>query len=594
MQVFSLRAALQQPTQVTQLHLNSCGLQEVPPTVLRCPNLRVLNLSDNQLSVLPDWLPQLKQLEELYLGGNSLRNWTADWSDWRSLRVLRLSRNQLSSVRGARLPARLQQLDLQQNRLRTLALSGLPPSLLYLDLSGNALRQLPDLSSCIHLRQLLAANNRLREWPALPRSEEPFQGLQALFLAHNRLSEIPGTIARCRSLRSLELDYNCLSTLPPELGQLPWLARLSLGGNQLKTIPTALNQLERLDELQLNDNLIDEPINFGANRQLRRLDLSKNPMDCIEYLPASLRHLKLQGLRLNDWSFLRKLDRLSALELPYDTSESLLQALCQLTTLEVLRGVLPYGKKEKLLRLLQASFGAVEKRALIDFWIFSLTEKTDPLLLQKALLSQIAALRKQARHQLLGSTQEAAILELTRAVALVGRLETPAAELNRLLAERGIENDPGAAVAIIGRAPYADFDPRLPREWFSEAQLLAFLRKRDSDSSSWHPAALTTLKKRLLHPNPNQVRLALLLLDAQIPPGGVLPVLILATRLQRDPALQRRLMTLARRHATLTYERLLRTPFPDDEQLPFKEAVRRWGQAGALSDTDLNELLGLC
>ena len=90
------------------------------------------------------------------------------------------------------------------------------------------------------------------------------------------------------------------------------------------------------------------------------------------------------------------------------------------------------------------------------------------------------------------------------------------------------------------------------------------------------------------------MKLALLLLDAQIPPKGVLPVLILAARLQQDPALQRRLMTLARRHGTPACEQLLRTPFPGNRELTLKEAVRRWGQAAALSETDLDELLRLC
>ncbi|HKK74988.1 MAG TPA: leucine-rich repeat domain-containing protein [Saprospiraceae bacterium] len=594
MQVFSLPEALQHAAAVTHLHLDRSGLKEVPPEVLRCTQLRVLNLRDNQVLELPDWLPQLAKLEALDVSGNNLRKWAADWSGWSSLQSLDLSRNRLTTIRGARLPVDLQNLNLSHNRLRTLAVTHLPTNLLRIDVSNNSLKQLPDMRACEHLRQLHAQKNLLADWPALPSSDKHLAGLQVLSLAQNRLTGVPKSIQGCQALRELDLRGNQLQRLPAEMGQLKWLVRLSLGNNQIKRIPAVLDQLTILDQLSLAENQMEGSIDLSANSQLRRLDLSKNPIREIRVLPGSLRHLRLKGLALQDWSFLRKQTKLRSLDLPAQTSEELLQAVCHLSELESLRGLLPYGKKEKLLRLLGEAFSPPEKRALLDFWVLGKKIDTDPLLLQKTLLSEIPALRKQARRQLLKPTEGQGIPPDTRAIYCLGRLQTSDVELRSLFTTRGIIQTGKAKTAILGQAPYSNFQSEGPYHWYSEAQLLAFLRKQGPKASSWTKEELGKLKKRLLHTNPSQVKLALLLMEKEALPAEIFPALILAGKLQEVPALKRRLLALARQHCPPTYEKLLQRPIYVKRESDTKEAIRQWVKNAQLPDGELEELLSLC
>lgn len=594
MQAFSLSDALRHAAAVTHLHLDRSGLKEVPSEVLRCTQLRVLNLRDNQLVELPDWLPRLAGLEALDVSGNNLRNWAADWSDWTSLQSLDLSRNRLTTIRGARLPADLQNLNLSHNWLRTLAVPHLPTKLLRIDVSHNALKQLPDLGVCEYLRQLHAQKNLLTDWPALPSSDNHLAGLQVLSLAQNRLTSLPKSIRGCQALRELNLEGNQLQRLPAEMGQLKWLVRLSLANNQIKRIPGVLAQLTILDQLSLADNRVEEKIDLSANTQLRRLDLSKNPVKEIRALPDSLRHLKLKGLFLRDWSFLRKQTKLRSLDLPTGAPEELLQAVCHLSNLESLRGLLPYGKKEKLLRLLGEAFSPPEKRALLGFWVLDKKTDTAPLLLQKALLSQIPALRKQARRQLLKPTEGQGITPDTTTIFCLGRLQTSDAELRSLFTARGIAQTEKAKMAILGQAPYPGFQPAGTYQWYSEAQLLAFLRKQGPKTSSWTEEELGKLKKRLLHTNPSQVKLALLLMEEEVLPAEIFPALILAGKLQEVPGLKRKLLALARQHCPPTFEKLLQRPLYAKRESDPKTAIRQWAKNAELPDGDLEELLSLC
>ena len=593
MQSFSLQDALQKPRAVTQLHLDRSGLKEVPVEVLQCIHLKQLNLNENQLAELPDWLPGLTELEELTLRGNQLRKWSADWSAWTSLKTLDLSQNVITSLRGARLPDSIRNLNLSNNRLRTLSFAAWPKELKRLDVSHNSLKILLDLGGCHDLRWVRAEHNLLSDWPKLPVNTTPLQGLQTLSFAENRLKHIPKSISHCQALRELDLSGNSLGNLPEEMSQLKWLVKLSLRNNQMRHIPSVIARLKILDILELGGNQIREPIDLSANPQLRRLDLSKNRIRHIDNLPLSLRDLNLKGLAVEDWTFLQKLSQLESLELSASATERTLEAVCHLSALSVLRGLLPYGKKEKLLRLLGEPFSPVERRALLDFWVFGEIKNVDRMLLQKALRSKITTLRNQARIHLLLDTKEQAIPMDTQTIYLYGRLQMKDAQLSPLFAAKAIQKTPVAKVGILGRAPFQELSLNQSYEWYSEAQLAAFLCKQHASPSSWTEKDLLQVKKRLLHPNPRQVKLALLLLEKEVLPAALVPALILAGKLQQEPTLRQKMLTLARLHCPPVHEGLLQTPLRLKNQVDQKTAIRKWGQGAALPANQLAELLDL-
>ena len=55
---------------ITGLYLSGQELDMVPLRIQQMTKLRVLDLSDNHLTDLPAWLPQLEHLHTLILSGN--------------------------------------------------------------------------------------------------------------------------------------------------------------------------------------------------------------------------------------------------------------------------------------------------------------------------------------------------------------------------------------------------------------------------------------------------------------------------------------------------------------------------------------------
>ena len=145
------------------LDLGRLGLQQVESdTFLGLSNLRILSLSENRLKVLPeDLLRPMPALEQLLLGGKSDEkgNRIVDGNELSvlsqellqhspQLRVLDLSENQLTSLPNYifdKTPL-LRTLDLGSNKLTDLpgkiSVSGLS-NLQDLDLGSNSLGQLP-------------------------------------------------------------------------------------------------------------------------------------------------------------------------------------------------------------------------------------------------------------------------------------------------------------------------------------------------------------------------------------------------------------------------------------------------------------------
>lgn len=607
MPVYSLQQALQDPQAVTSLYLDRIGLQVVPEQLRQCTRLRHLDLSGNAISYLPDWLPKLPCLETLILRKNLIKNLRQDWSGFRSLRKLELSNNHLTSIRGTQLPESLQELNLSNNRLQTLAVSVFPPALRRLDVSHNSLRVLPDLRACPELYWLQAYHNRLKTWPslpsalqwldlghnqlaALPQHWSAHRALQFLSLAQNAIPALPAGIGQCSSLRELDLSGNQLTKLPAGMAALSWLVKLSLNDNQLEQIPVVIQQLDLLDELSLAKNALRRPVNLSGHSKLRRLDLSHNPIPKIIGLPANLQSLRAKSTQLSAWTFLRKLPALQELELDVGPEAELLDDICHLGSLQQLRGVLPYGKKQKLLRLLQEPLEATTKRHILDKWILGKTTEGNTVIGQQMLTTQISALRRLGRKELLQATASLAF-PAVEAIQIFGKLSSVIPDLQQALAASGVTLHPAAEVIVLGRAPYPDFLPGERYTFFSEAQLLAFLRKQDQNDTLWAPQQVEQLQRRLLHPNPQQVKLAALLLTQEPIPPKLLPGLILAGKLQQLPRLKRQLLELAHQSCTPQYEALLHIPLQLQAHADQQAAIRQWGQKAQLPAAQLDELL---
>ena len=173
-------------------------------------NIVTLNLSNNQLTALPDSIGKLTNLV-----------------------ILNLSYNQLKE-----LPPDIGKLT----------------NLTHLYISGNQLKELPpDIGKLTNLTHLYISRNQLKE---LPPDIGKLTYLEHLWLDSNQLKELPPDIGKLTNLVTLNLSNNQLIKLPDSIGNLTDLITLNLNSNQLKELPPDIGKLTKLITLHLMFNKI--------------------------------------------------------------------------------------------------------------------------------------------------------------------------------------------------------------------------------------------------------------------------------------------------------------------------------------------------
>ncbi len=315
---------------------DSQKLTQIPDEVFELTHLKVLDLSDNQLSTLPESISNLSNLSELYLSKNQLRSLPESLGNLTSLNSLYLSENQLRSLpESLGNLTSLNSLYLSENQLTNLPESiGNLTSLNSLDLSKNQLTNLPEsIGNLTSLNSLDLSENQLTNLPesignlvnltgefnwspivtymsyglnleenqltSLPESLGNLTSLNILNLRGNQLRSLPESLGNLTSLNSLDLSKNQLTNLPEFLGNFTSLNELNLGGNQLRSLPEFLGNLTSLTELYLWENqLTSLPEFLGNLTSLHRLLLSGNQL---RSLPESLGNLtSLNSLYLEE------------------------------------------------------------------------------------------------------------------------------------------------------------------------------------------------------------------------------------------------------------------------------------------------------
>ncbi|MES2772395.1 MAG: NEL-type E3 ubiquitin ligase domain-containing protein, partial [Pseudomonadota bacterium] len=213
--VRELKSCIQRKSDV--LDLKSLALKSVPPLIGSLTTLEKLNLTNNQLTTVP----------ELPVG----------------LTDLSLSNNQLTSI--PELPVGLTDLNLWNNELTTVP--ELPVGLTHLDLTNNQLTTVPELPA--GLTYLDLANTRLTSLPELP------AGLTYLSLRKNQLTTLPELPA---GLRDLDLRKNRLTTVPETLLHLQSTAVVNLEDN-----PLTERVLQRLQRVMAEPDYSGPTIHFS-------------------------------------------------------------------------------------------------------------------------------------------------------------------------------------------------------------------------------------------------------------------------------------------------------------------------------------------
>ncbi|WP_299459516.1 leucine-rich repeat domain-containing protein [uncultured Microscilla sp.] len=232
----------------------------LPPEIWQMTQLTALDLSHNDLQVLPEEILQLKNLRLLCLESNpnlDLKDAFRKIKKMQSLRSL-----ELSHINYKNLPIEIQQLrHIKQLGINfshfmdekdTLKKISHLAKLESLYLHSCSLFDLPkEISLLKSLHTLSLENNELDEFPAelaqLPQ-------LKRLSLRDNQLTELPDHIGALKNLEMLCVENNALEYISGQIGQLTQLKEIYLAGNQLTELPSEIAQLEQLQVIDININ----------------------------------------------------------------------------------------------------------------------------------------------------------------------------------------------------------------------------------------------------------------------------------------------------------------------------------------------------
>lgn len=191
------------------LHHNQ--LTVLPKNVLKFPNLKVLDISNNGLTVLPNVF-EYCSLSKLIAKNNLLTNESLPkkFSECEALKELNLSGNQMNYF-----PEQICDLT----------------SLKFLHLGGNKIKNITrNIYKLKNIQVLSFGGNQISEVPAIVGH---LKTLQVLILCDNQIETLPANIANLKHLKSLQLHKNRLKVLPPEIIALKNLNELSLRENPL-------------------------------------------------------------------------------------------------------------------------------------------------------------------------------------------------------------------------------------------------------------------------------------------------------------------------------------------------------------------------
>lgn len=184
---------------ITRLALSE-NLTEFPKEILQlADSLEILDLSNNQLSRLPDEITQLSKLRIIFASNNLFDTLPEILGQCENLEMVGFKANKINQVPAQALPMKLRWLILTDNRIESL----------------------PDT---------------LGERPLL----------QKLALAGNRLTHLPQNMRQLHNLELVRISANKLTQCPEQLMALPKLAWFAFSGNPFASADVHIGSVPNL------------------------------------------------------------------------------------------------------------------------------------------------------------------------------------------------------------------------------------------------------------------------------------------------------------------------------------------------------------
>ncbi|XP_066993742.2 protein artichoke [Anabrus simplex] len=325
--IHSLHAdTFQNTTSLWDLNISFNKLQEMDG-FKDIPSLRRLNVSNNQLSLLPNYTfahSNMTRLRIIDISNNMIENIeNLAFDGLFQLDNLNLSGNRIEIIPSGTFQKtiELKHLDLSRNNLTHVIES--IPSLVSCDLSGNSISDVSLEMVFPHLRFLNLARNRIVYIHPIAMRNLP--QLEEIDLSDNKIEMLAAdTFQSCMALLKLDVSGNHLVNF--QVASMPSLKYLSLASNNLPSLnnntiisenithliylnlsnnsidtvdESAISSLYLLKYLDLSrNNISDLPVNFLTNNTLlHTINLSYNQ---ISRLDTVRDHVSLRGLNISN------------------------------------------------------------------------------------------------------------------------------------------------------------------------------------------------------------------------------------------------------------------------------------------------------
>ncbi|MGE5355097.1 MAG: COR domain-containing protein [Deltaproteobacteria bacterium] len=250
---------------IESIVLRNQNLYNIPQHVFSNSEIKYLDLSNNNITILPPEISKLNNLEFLYLNNNQLKNLPLELFGLKSLKVLEIRNNNIKE---------LPDLFSSFENIETF------------NCQSNPIQAVPNsLFQMFKLKNLIISNLNLY---SISPKIGLLNNLIYLDLKGNKLQKVPSSIGNLNKLKYLELNDNKLIELPSSIGNLKNLSKLNLINNLFTEIPTSIGFLENIENIfiDFSERMICPPLNIieqGYNNilsHLRAFDKNKT----VEYL----------------------------------------------------------------------------------------------------------------------------------------------------------------------------------------------------------------------------------------------------------------------------------------------------------------------
>ncbi|MBL0110677.1 MAG: leucine-rich repeat domain-containing protein [Saprospiraceae bacterium] len=294
------------------LHLNNCGLSEIPAEVFQMSRLTILNLGNyhNDFNSSNNNFVHSGDISLKIKAQNSINKIDSRVKELQNLKHLSLERNSISGIE-----------NLEYNT-----------NLVTLELGGNKITKISGLNKLIHLRTLFLYSNIIEKIEGI----EELKNLEFLYLGGNKIQKLEG-LNNLTKLREIYLPINTIQRLEGVNG-LKYLTILELKNNSISSIDT-LADLSNLTYLNLDHNKLHKLEGLENLKSLQRLHLENNKINKLEGLDSlnNLLLLHLENNQIKKIEGLDKLEKLQELDLQINKIEKVegLDKLSSLTKLNL-------------------------------------------------------------------------------------------------------------------------------------------------------------------------------------------------------------------------------------------------------------------